>query len=345
VVGSEVRAASAPIASPRPRSDRSAGRMPRRQVAQLAHRQLRLAARLLDELAGALGVAVEALLGHAEVQGQRDQARLGAVVQVALDALQLGGRGVDGAGARLGQDLDALLELAAAGAEHDARERAAGGRRAAHERRGDRAAGRMPMPMARKAWPHESTWKRPSSVGSDFGSAHHQAGIEISPSVADHAVTDDGEVGDADRQQQQVPGEVLPRRGVREERLQALEEPAVGRPVDARDRLAQHQRGAPALEPRHPARDVDGDHRDGEPDERDGQAEGQRPAGDHHGEGEDPHRQRQQQIDRVESQLAKQGTGALQREHGHIVGGGRRLRHGGSGRHRDGGSPYYGHLA
>ena len=43
--------------------------------------------------------------------------------------------------------------------------------------------------MARKALPHESTWKRPSSVGSDSGSAHHQAGMVISPSVADHAVT------------------------------------------------------------------------------------------------------------------------------------------------------------
>ena len=107
------------------------------EVAQLAHRELGLAARLLHELAGALGVAVEALLGHAQVEGEGDEARLGAVVQVALDAVQLGGGGVDGTGARLGQDLDALLELAAAGAEHDPRERAAGGRRAAHQRGGD----------------------------------------------------------------------------------------------------------------------------------------------------------------------------------------------------------------
>ena len=84
-------------------------------------------------------------------QRERDEPRLRAVVQVALDALQLGGGGVDGAGARLGQDLDALLELAAAGAEHDPRERAAGGRRAAHERGGDAAAGGCPIAMARKA--------------------------------------------------------------------------------------------------------------------------------------------------------------------------------------------------
>ena len=52
-----------------------------------------------------------------------------------------------------------------------------------------RGSSRMPIAMARKALPHESTWKRPSSVGSDFGSAHHQAGMVTSPSVADHAVT------------------------------------------------------------------------------------------------------------------------------------------------------------
>ena len=78
-----------------------------REVAQLGERPLGLLARLADQLARALGVAVEALLGHAEVHRQRHEPRLGAVVQVALDPLQLGGRGVDRAGARLGQPLDA----------------------------------------------------------------------------------------------------------------------------------------------------------------------------------------------------------------------------------------------
>ena len=68
-----------------------------REVAQLGERPPRLLARLGDQRAGALGVAVEALLGHAEVHGQRDQARLRAVVQVALDPPQVGGRRVDGA--------------------------------------------------------------------------------------------------------------------------------------------------------------------------------------------------------------------------------------------------------
>ena len=254
--------------------------------------------------------------------------------------VQLGGGGVDGAGARLGQDLDALLELAAAGAEHDPRERAAGGRRAAHERGGERAAGAMPIAMARKAWPHESTWKRPSSVGSDSGSAHHQAGMEISPSEADHAVTAIVKSAMPTGSSSRCQARSFHVDGSEKSALRRVQELAVRRPVDAGDRLAQHERRAAALDPRHPARDVDGDHRDRQPDERDGQAEGERPARDHHREGEDPHRQRQQQVDGVESELAKQGAGTVQREHGRIVGGGGRLRHGGSGRRAGWGEPH-----
>ena len=54
---------------------------------------------LADQPAGRLRVAVEQLVGHAEAHRQRDQPGLGAVVQVALDAAQLGGRVVDGLGA------------------------------------------------------------------------------------------------------------------------------------------------------------------------------------------------------------------------------------------------------
>ena len=73
--------------------------MPRARSRSSASARLASLACLADELARALGVAVEALLGHPEVHRQRDQARLCAVVQVALDALQLGGGGVDRAGA------------------------------------------------------------------------------------------------------------------------------------------------------------------------------------------------------------------------------------------------------
>ena len=66
---------------------------------------------------GDLGLVGEALLGAAEVHAQRDEPRLRAVVQVALDAPQLGGLDVERARARAGQHVDALDELAlAAGA-------------------------------------------------------------------------------------------------------------------------------------------------------------------------------------------------------------------------------------
>ena len=54
----------------------------------------------VDELAhpvevDVLGIVLELLLGHAEPHGERHQLGLGAVVQVALDPAQRGGRGVD----------------------------------------------------------------------------------------------------------------------------------------------------------------------------------------------------------------------------------------------------------
>jgi hypothetical protein len=65
-----------------------------------------------------LGLLVgQPLLGEPEVHREPDQARLGAVVQVALDAAQLGRLGVHRPGAGALQDLDALgrLGLAATG--------------------------------------------------------------------------------------------------------------------------------------------------------------------------------------------------------------------------------------
>ena len=111
---------------------------PAGEVAQLGERELRLVARLLDELARAVGVALEALLGHPEVQRERDEPRLRAVVQVALDALELGRGGVDGARAGLGQDLDALGELLGVGPEQEPRERARAGGGAAQQADRDR---------------------------------------------------------------------------------------------------------------------------------------------------------------------------------------------------------------
>ena len=72
------------------------------EVAQLADRVARLDAGAAHELGG-LGMVVQALLGAAELHAQRDEPRLGAVVQVALDPPQLRGLDVQGAAAGAGR--------------------------------------------------------------------------------------------------------------------------------------------------------------------------------------------------------------------------------------------------
>ena len=182
----------------------------------------------VDELARALGVAVEALLGHAEVERERDEPRLRAVVQVALDALQLGGGGVDRAGARLGQDLDALLELPAARGR--ARPASSAPLAAAVPRTSAAATGSRTMPMRhgqeRVAPRVDLEEAEVLRVGSRAAPTTRPASMS-SPSACRPRRHGDREVRDADREQQQVPGEVLPRRRVREERLEAVQEAAV----------------------------------------------------------------------------------------------------------------------
>ena len=65
-----------------------------------------------------LGVRAQLLLGQAEAHAERDQPRLRAVVEVALDPAQLRRLDVDGAARRPGEDVDPLAQLALAqGAE------------------------------------------------------------------------------------------------------------------------------------------------------------------------------------------------------------------------------------
>ena len=83
---------------------------PAREVAQLGDRRAGLLARLAHQL-GDLGLVVEPLLRPAELHAERDEPRLRAVVQVALDPPQLGGLDVERAAPGAGQHVDALLEL------------------------------------------------------------------------------------------------------------------------------------------------------------------------------------------------------------------------------------------
>ncbi len=93
-------AASARTAASSPRSASTGGWIATREVTQLPQRFAGSGASLREQLrappAGRLG---ELLLGHAKAHAERDESRLGAIVQVALDATQLGLLHVDGAGA------------------------------------------------------------------------------------------------------------------------------------------------------------------------------------------------------------------------------------------------------
>ena len=80
------------------------------------------------------GSVAELLLGHAEVHRQRHQPRLGAVVEVALDPLQLRGLGVDRAGAGA---LELHQAAALARGEHAAGQRADAVAERARQRRRD----------------------------------------------------------------------------------------------------------------------------------------------------------------------------------------------------------------
>ena len=228
MVGSDVRAASAPMASPRPRSDSSAGRMPRARsrsspIASLASpRAFSTSSRAPSGSRSKRSSAMPRSSARATRRACAPSCRSRSM------RVQLGGGGVDGAGARLGQDLDALLELAAAGAEHDPRERAAGGRRAAHQRGGDRQQDDADRHGQEGVAPRVDL-EEAELGGVGLRQRPPPGGHEDQPERGRPRGHRDREVGDADRQQQQMPAEVLPRRRVREERLEALHEPAVGR--------------------------------------------------------------------------------------------------------------------
>ena len=70
-------------------------REPADEVAELDDRRLRLPVRAADELARRLGVVLELLAREAEVEPERDEPLLRAVVEVALDPPPLLDRGVD----------------------------------------------------------------------------------------------------------------------------------------------------------------------------------------------------------------------------------------------------------
>ena len=110
VTGMAERRPSASSAAARPRSASTGGAIPRARSRSSAIAEPASSRALAHQL-GHLGLVVEARLRAAEVHAERDEPRLRAVVQVALDPAQLGGLDVDRAAARAGQLVDALLQL------------------------------------------------------------------------------------------------------------------------------------------------------------------------------------------------------------------------------------------
>ena len=102
-------------------------RDPADEVAQLGEGLARLLLSLEDELLCRLGIAVDPLAREAEVDGEHDQALLGAVVEVALDPVQLARLDVEDRGTALLERLDLPPKLAALGRAQQPRRRRRGG--------------------------------------------------------------------------------------------------------------------------------------------------------------------------------------------------------------------------
>ena len=113
------RAASADSAASSPRSSRTDGVDAAGQLPQLGDGRLGRGVRLGDQRLRGLRVGVDLLLREAERHADRDQPRLDAVVQVALDAGALDVGGADGAGALDARGAGGLGELRLTRGHHD----------------------------------------------------------------------------------------------------------------------------------------------------------------------------------------------------------------------------------
>jgi hypothetical protein len=147
----------------------------------------------------------------------------------------------------------------------------------------------IPMANASAARPQLSIAKPPKSVA---------AGTSLNRTGMDER---DAEAERPDRQQEEMPAEVLPGLAIGEQGPEAVGDPAAdGRPVPRPDGAPEDERRAPALDVRHAARGRDGGQRDGQPDERDGQAERGRPPGHGDGERHDARGQAEEEVGGVE---------------------------------------------
>ena len=264
------------------------------ELAELDDRRRGLAVGRLHQLAGQLRIVVETLPGAAEIHRDRDEAGLGTVVEVALDALQLRrlhvGRGGPGAGEVLDPRREALPVARAEDQlrepDLDPRERRADPGRQHRERdtraeHGDRELpGVEPLvpELGQRALRHEGPVEgvrdRPESAGPERERDHTR--------------------NEREDRDEEMPREVLPRLRVRRDGGQLGQHTALGRAVGARHRHV-HQPHPLALDPGHGAVDVREREQERNPHERDQQADagGEERPGD--GERDDPHHAAEQE--------------------------------------------------
>ena len=107
--GSGLRATSAASAASRPRSESTGGWMPRARSRSSRSASPAPSRASASSSPRRLGVVGELLLRHAEAHPERDEPRLRAVVQVALDPPQLVSGRVHRTGARRREDADPLV--------------------------------------------------------------------------------------------------------------------------------------------------------------------------------------------------------------------------------------------
>ncbi len=151
--GIGLRAASAESAASRPRSVRIAGWIPRARLRSSARACFESSCACSTSARARVRIGVELRAGAAEVDRERRQPLLGAVVEIALDPPPLGDRGVDGLGALPRQLLDPLGRAAAEERAHRegmrGREQAEQPRQQREDERGRRASSRAPPAACR----------------------------------------------------------------------------------------------------------------------------------------------------------------------------------------------------
>ena len=186
---------------------------PAREVAQLGQRRSRLAARLGQQLARLRGSLSSLSSAMPEAHRERDEPRLRAVVQVALDPLQLGRLRVDRAGARGREDVDALGQLLAARrAQQRHHHRQLQARQTAHDQPADGDQQQAGAGGARAPSRSVSTSVKPNDVGG-FGAQYQMRQRDQVEDRAPQRQHDDRQ-HEAEHAADARPGEVLPRRRV-----------------------------------------------------------------------------------------------------------------------------------